>query len=290
MTATAQPDPEPPVEALSRSPTIYIPHSERGRAVSEVPLSVRLRNVLQAAEIRVLGDLHGRTYEAIGRIRNCGKRTVSELALLVSQMLCGTVMPQTADDMQPVRMESHRLNVPPSARALSLAEIPVSVRLENILRQRGITTLGELHGVDLNELRAERNCGKKSITELRQLADRAGNGEFDTAKAGSAPLETVVCVNAGIAKIGSRDRKIVAARFGAYGVMPKTLEEIGAPFRLTRERIRQIARDTLKAIRRTGGRKFISRTGRSRTAAGGVGLSADSGGVCAMVEWRCDVL
>ena len=50
--------------------------------------------------------------------------------------------------------------------------------------------------------------------------------------------------------LDERERKIVDARFGLGGQKPKTLEEVGHEFGVTRERIRQLQNIALKKLRR----------------------------------------
>lgn len=50
--------------------------------------------------------------------------------------------------------------------------------------------------------------------------------------------------------LDDRERKIINARFGLTGGKPKTLEELGAQFKLTRERIRQLQNIALSKMRR----------------------------------------
>jgi len=49
--------------------------------------------------------------------------------------------------------------------------------------------------------------------------------------------------------LGSRERKILKLRFGLYNNHPKTLEEVGREFGITRERIRQIEKKALGKLR-----------------------------------------
>jgi RNA polymerase primary sigma factor len=50
--------------------------------------------------------------------------------------------------------------------------------------------------------------------------------------------------------LDERERKIINARFGLTGGKPKTLEELGEQFKLTRERIRQLQNIALTKMRR----------------------------------------
>lgn len=51
-----------------------------------------------------------------------------------------------------------------------------------------------------------------------------------------------------IGLLGDREAKIIAWRFGLFGNTPKTLEEIGNEFDITRERVRQIVESSVKKL------------------------------------------
>lgn len=55
----------------------------------------------------------------------------------------------------------------------------------------------------------------------------------------------------------SREAKILKLYFGLDGEKPRTLEEVGMEFRLTRERIRQIKEKALKKLRRSSRSKVL---------------------------------
>jgi RNA polymerase primary sigma factor len=50
--------------------------------------------------------------------------------------------------------------------------------------------------------------------------------------------------------LDDRERKIIFERFGLDGGKPKTLEEVGKKFGVTRERIRQLQNIALEKLRR----------------------------------------
>jgi RNA polymerase primary sigma factor len=50
--------------------------------------------------------------------------------------------------------------------------------------------------------------------------------------------------------LDERERKIIDARFGLNGQKPRTLEEVGQEFGVTRERIRQLQNIALRKLRR----------------------------------------
>ena len=56
-------------------------------------------------------------------------------------------------------------------------------------------------------------------------------------------------LDAVLATLGERERQVVQLRYGLDDGRPRTLEEIGAVFGVTRERIRQIESKTLVKLR-----------------------------------------
>jgi RNA polymerase primary sigma factor len=51
-----------------------------------------------------------------------------------------------------------------------------------------------------------------------------------------------------------REREVITLRFGLQDDVPRTLEEIGVMFGLTRERVRQIEGEAIAKLRRAMGR------------------------------------
>jgi RNA polymerase sigma factor (sigma-70 family) len=51
-----------------------------------------------------------------------------------------------------------------------------------------------------------------------------------------------------LAALPERQRRVIELRFGLHGGQPRTLDEVGRTFGVTRERIRQIENDMLKTL------------------------------------------
>ena len=54
---------------------------------------------------------------------------------------------------------------------------------------------------------------------------------------------------AALASLSDREHKIIKLRFGIEDGRPRTLEEVGLEFGVTRERIRQIQTEALRKLR-----------------------------------------
>jgi DNA-directed RNA polymerase sigma subunit (sigma70/sigma32) len=100
-----------------------------------------------------------------------------------------------------------------------------------------------------------------------QLAD------FIEDKQAVEPLEAVSEIlqkeelNQVLATLTQRERKVIELRFGLADGQPRTLEEVGETFNLTRERIRQIRTDDLGAARPTR----VAAAAQGRAFSGGIG-------------------
>lgn len=249
----------PPDAPAAPADQIFIPTSERGRPVNTFALSVRLGNALEhAGKIRLVGELHGLSFGDIGKWRNCGRKTVTELRELVRQLQSGS------NEVFLFEQQSRQFNmsllvVPPKACGLKLAELPLSVRLGNALQKSGYRTLDDLNGVGIGDLLKLNNCGRKSILELRELIYRAGKGEFSASAVGdiaSSLREVASGIDAGLARLSKRNRRIFEARLFGNNGDPRRLEDVGSEFGMTRERVRQIVKTAFEKVRRGGGRRL----------------------------------
>ncbi|KAF5407276.1 MAG: RNA polymerase sigma factor RpoS [Candidatus Udaeobacter sp.] len=142
-----------------------------------------------------------------------------------------------------------------SISQLRFAELPISSRLTNLVRSIGLRTLGDLNGQSPFELLRCKNCGWRTVLEIRHLIERAISGEFDEAQIeeSARPTELLRLLEEGIAKLSPRDKHLLLARIGGEDVPPATLEELGQQHALTRARVQQILKRTLNALKKTWG-------------------------------------
>ncbi|HEX2038636.1 MAG TPA: sigma-70 family RNA polymerase sigma factor [Acidimicrobiales bacterium] len=98
-----------------------------------------------------------------------------------------------------------------------------------------------------------------SDTELGDIVeDRGAVSPFEAAAEAMLPEE----LNRLLAPLGEREREILRLRFGLDRGEPRTLEEVGDRFNLTRERIRQIEARAMSKLRHpsadTGARELLT--------------------------------
>jgi RNA polymerase primary sigma factor len=91
----------------------------------------------------------------------------------------------------------------------------------------------------------EKPIGEEEESELGDFVqDDQAESPFDSA---SLSLRREDIEHA-LGALPARERAVIEMRFGLRGGRPRTLEEVGRAFGVTRERIRQIENNTLKKL------------------------------------------
>ncbi|MFN0155148.1 MAG: sigma-70 family RNA polymerase sigma factor [Gaiella sp.] len=117
-----------------------------------------------------------------------------------------------------------------------------------------IATEAELEAVDVEQLRRSAQA-PISLERPVGAEDDAELGHFLTDPSAPSPDEAVAdvmrreAVREILACLSTRERDVLVLRYGLDGGQARTLDEVGAAFNLTRERIRQIEHQSLKKLR-----------------------------------------
>lgn len=161
------------------------------------------------------------------------------------------------------------------ARALAdkgrTVRIPVHVveRLNKITRaeRQLISELGREPTVD--ELSAVTEISKQEVEQIRRLAqtpislekpvgdeDESEFGQFVADENAPDPFDSASDslrrenLHKALANLSYRERRVLELRFGIGGEQPKTLDEVGKVFNITRERVRHIETHSLRKLRK----------------------------------------
>jgi hypothetical protein len=151
--------------------------------------------------------------------------------------------------------------VPPQAREIRLSHLPMSVRLDGVMRRCGFVRLGDLEGVGARDLRELKNCGRITLRELRTLLNRVAAGEFASPEPSSLqfpPVDLLPLLDGLLAQLPARDEQVVILRLGGEEAKKLTLQQIATEHGLTRERVRQIMEERGAQLRRAGGPRFAA--------------------------------
>jgi RNA polymerase primary sigma factor len=99
--------------------------------------------------------------------------------------------------------------------------------------------------MSLQPVSLEKPIGEEEESELGDFVeDQTAESPFELASE-SLRKENV---HRALAALPQREREVIEMRFGLTGGRPRTLEEVGRAFNVTRERIRQIENHTLKKL------------------------------------------
>src|SRR5438094_537531 len=91
----------------------------------------------------------------------------------------------------------------------------------------------------------EKPIGEEEDSSLGDFVqDEAAESPFDTAQLSLRREDIEMALGA----LPMRERQVIELRFGLHGGPPRTLDEVGRAFGVTRERIRQIENNTLKKL------------------------------------------
>jgi len=86
-------------------------------------------------------------------------------------------------------------------------------------------------------------------TEASHLGDLIEDDDSVTPQEAASFITLKEQLESVLHTLSSREKKIIQLRFGLLDGHPRTLDEVGRELHLTRERIRQIAAETLSKLR-----------------------------------------
>jgi RNA polymerase primary sigma factor len=93
----------------------------------------------------------------------------------------------------------------------------------------------------------DQEVGEDGDSTLGDLVkDETASSPFENLRSKSDVAE----INEMLSRLDPREAEVITLRFGLNGESPLTLEEIGAKFKLTRERVRQLQQSALMQLRR----------------------------------------
>jgi RNA polymerase primary sigma factor len=162
-----------------------------------------------------------------------------------------SIMSALANQSKTIRLPAHVVE-----RVAKMRKAEFELR-ESFDREPTDEELAEHLGLDARRIRLYRQASKAAVSLDAPLAEGEPHriAEVVADPNAAAPFDRIVqendagLVREALAGLSERETAILGLRFGLDGAKPKTLEEIGAQFHLSRERIRQIQDQALVKMR-----------------------------------------
>lgn len=157
-----------------------------------------------------------------------------------------------ANQAKTIRLPIHALDKLNRAHRISV------ILREELGRDPSVEELADAIGVRRSRLNEIRTAALRPASLDAPMAGEDSNALAEVVRDESARTPYEILEQANIlsmldellARLNERERTILRLRFGLDGGSEKTLEEIGAEFGLTRERIRQVQNEALHKLRR----------------------------------------
>ncbi|MGH3005814.1 MAG: sigma-70 family RNA polymerase sigma factor [Gaiellaceae bacterium] len=155
-----------------------------------------------------------------------------------------------ADKARTIRIPVHmieRLNKVAQVERQLVQRLGREPRPDEIAEELGLTTeqVREILGMAQLPVSLEKPLGEREDSKLGDLVqDELAESPLDVA---SVSLRREDIKHA-LSALPERERRVIELRFGLQGGQPRTLDEVGRTFGVTRERIRQIEHTTLNTL------------------------------------------
>ena len=116
--------------------------------------------------------------------------------------------------------------------------------------------IAEVTGIDPEEVDSIKRSAQAPISLEKPVGDEEQSefGQFIADEQAESPYERAVeiltkeALREALENLSYRERRVLELRYGLGGEHPRTLEEVGRTFNITRERIRQIEHQSLKKL------------------------------------------
>jgi RNA polymerase primary sigma factor len=155
-----------------------------------------------------------------------------------------------ADKARTIRIPAHmseRMNKVGQVERQLVQRLGREPRPDEIAEELELTTeqVHEILRMSQLPVSLEKPIGEREDSKLGDLVqDELAESPLD-ATSGSLRREDI---DRALESLPERERRVIELRFGLHGGRPRTLDEVGRSFGVTRERIRQIENSTLKTL------------------------------------------
>jgi RNA polymerase primary sigma factor len=115
-------------------------------------------------------------------------------------------------------------------------------------------------GIDPEQVESIKRAAQAPISLEKPVGDEEESefGQFIADEQAESPYERTVeiltkeALREALENLSYRERRVLELRYGLDGEHPRTLDEVGRTFNVTRERVRQIENQSLKKLKDLG--------------------------------------
>jgi RNA polymerase primary sigma factor len=123
-------------------------------------------------------------------------------------------------------------------------------------REPTVEEVAEVMGIEPDEVESIKRSAQAPVSLEKPVGDERESefGQFIADERAESPYERAVeiltreALRAALEDLGYRERRVLELRYGLGGEHPRTLDEVGRRFNVTRERIRRIQNQSLKKL------------------------------------------
>ncbi len=156
-----------------------------------------------------------------------------------------------ADQGSTIRIPVHmveKINHLIKSRSLFIQQNGREPTTDELVRQTGISEekINEIRSVSQDPLSLETPIGEEEDTKIIDFVEDQNTLSPAEATSNNALNEKLF---EALNMLHERERDVIIMRFGLHDGYPRTLEEVGAHFKVTRERIRQIESKAIRKLR-----------------------------------------
>jgi DNA-directed RNA polymerase alpha subunit len=270
--------------------------------LNQIAWSVRTKKGILRYRCKTLADITKISGDKWLKLEHFGRRSLTELQNIITEIIYD---PEKIEKFIEISIENAK-ELPLLGRNVSNAvwdvlqailvnDIEWSVRTRNGINQKNCTTLSDIVSIPPNEWLAQDNFGRKSLVELQTRITEVLNNLLLSDKSGTPNASMRESTNQikSLSDLGhemldwmkGHERDVIKLYHG-YVDSPKTLEEVGKMFDLTRERIRQIKETANKRLLQKPKRSYLSKTVFNLFGEVVAGILSEKGGFCSIDELR----
>ena len=198
-------------------------------------------NVLKTANIKTVADLIETCPRELLHMQNFGKNSIADIEKTMKRYIENFTNSKNNWDFESYIENEAILSV-------NNQDIDFSARVSNVLKTANIKTVADLIETCPRELLYMQNFGKNSIADIEKTMKRYIENfiNSDVLPYQILPLDNILGVGS-----DERQQEIIKMRWGFYDNEEKTLEFIAQKLGITRERVRQIEKKSIKTIQKT---------------------------------------